>query len=47
MPTTENGPPVEQVVAAPTYMADIRFFFRPQDVEHGRQGGIELGTYEG
>ncbi|GAA2807535.1 hypothetical protein GCM10010505_37230 [Kitasatospora aburaviensis] len=29
-------------------MADIRFFFRPQDVEHmAAKGGIELGTYEG
>lgn len=35
------------VVASPTYMADIRFFFRPVDVEHMGAMGIELGTYEG
>jgi len=35
------------VVASPTYMADIRFFFRPVDVEHMGAKGIELGTYEG
>jgi tyrosinase len=36
----------DQVVASPTYMADIRFFFRPEDVEHMGAKGIELGTYE-
>lgn len=36
-----------QVVASPTYMADIRFFFRPVDVDHMGAKGIELGTYEG
>lgn len=36
-----------QVVAAPTYMADIRFFFRPVDVDHMGAKGIELGTYDG
>jgi tyrosinase len=35
------------VVASPTYMADIRFFFRPVDVEHMAKKGIDLGTYEG
>jgi tyrosinase len=35
------------VVASPTYMADIRFFFRPLDIEHMATMGIELGTYEG
>jgi tyrosinase len=35
------------VVASPTYMANIRFFFRPVDVAHMGQMGIELGTYEG
>jgi len=37
----------DQVVAAPTYMADIRFFFRPEDVEHMAAKGINLGTYDG
>ncbi|MFJ3788683.1 tyrosinase family protein [Kitasatospora sp. NPDC090091] len=44
---TETSPTVDQVVAAPTYMADIRFFFRPEDVEHMAVRGIELGTYDG
>ncbi len=35
------------VVASPTYMADIRFFFRPLDIAHMGTMGIELGTYEG
>jgi tyrosinase len=47
MTTTENSPIVDQVVAAPTYLADIRFFFRPDDVEHMAAKGIELGTYDG
>jgi tyrosinase len=37
----------DQVVASPTYMADIRFFFRPEDVEHMAAKGIDLGTYDG
>jgi hypothetical protein len=29
-------------------MGDVRFFFRPEDVQHmGRAMGIELGTYDG
>ncbi|MDQ3934410.1 MAG: tyrosinase family protein [Actinomycetota bacterium] len=30
----------------PTYMADIRHFFRPQDVRHMGDRGIHIGTYE-
>jgi tyrosinase len=37
----------EQVVANPTYMADIRFFFEEIDIEHMGAKGIELGTYAG
>src|SRR3982750_1070056 len=37
----------DQVVASPTYMKDIRFFFRPKDVQHMASMGIELGTYVG
>jgi tyrosinase len=28
-------------------MADIRFFFRPEDVQHMHSKGIDIGTYEG
>lgn len=35
------------VVAAPTYMGDIRFFFRPVDVQHMARFGIDLSTYDG
>jgi tyrosinase len=37
----------DPVVANPTYMADIRSFFRPEDVQHMGWKGIDLGTYEG
>ena len=37
----------DQVVASPTYMADIRFYFRPEDVDHMSAKGIDLGTYDG
>src|ERR671932_563389 len=37
----------DQVIADPTYMADIRFFFRPEDIEHMAPKGIDLGTYDG
>ncbi|GAA2812116.1 tyrosinase family protein [Kitasatospora aburaviensis] len=47
MTTTNTTKEVDQVVATPTYLADIRFFFRPQDVEHMAEWGIELGTYDG
>ena len=36
----------DQVVAAPTYLADIRFFFRSVDIDHMAAKGIELGTYD-
>src|SRR3954464_1613573 len=45
-PMTETAP-AEQVVTSPTYMADIRFFFRPDDIDHMASKGIDLGTYEG
>ncbi|WP_127506621.1 tyrosinase family protein [Actinoplanes solisilvae] len=38
---------VEQVVASPTYLADIRNFFRPEDIEHMALKGIDLATYDG
>ena len=34
----DNAVP-DQVVTSPTYMADIRFFFRPEDVDHMRREG--------
>jgi hypothetical protein len=37
----------DQIVASPTYMADIRFYFRPEDVDHMGAKGIDLGTYDG
>lgn len=37
----------DQVVASPTYMADIRFFFRPEDIDHMGAKGIDLSTYDG
>jgi len=37
----------DPIVASPTYMADIRFFFRPEDVDHMGAKGIDLGTYDG
>jgi tyrosinase len=42
----ENTAP-DQIIASPTYMADIRFFFRPEDVDHMSAKGIDLGTYDG
>ena len=42
----DNAVP-DQVVTSPTYMADIRFFFRPEDVDHMRAKGIALDTYDG
>lgn len=35
-----------QVVTSPTSMADIRFFFRPVDVDHMGAKGIGLGVYD-
>jgi hypothetical protein len=43
---TESTVP-DPVVPSPTYMADIRFFFRPVDVDHMGTMGIDLGTYDG
>ncbi len=37
----------DQVIASPTYMADVRFFFRPEDVDHMGAKGVQLGTYDG
>ena len=37
----------DQVVGSPTYMADIRLFFRPEDVDHMGPKGVDLGTYDG
>ncbi len=37
----------DPVVANPTYMADIRFFFRPIDIAHMGAMGIDLSTYAG
>lgn len=34
------------VIANPTYMTDIRHFFRPEDVQHMGDRGIPIGTYE-
>jgi tyrosinase len=28
-------------------MADIRFFFTPEDIDHMDERGIDLATYEG
>src|SRR4051812_14634126 len=41
----DNG--VDQLVSSPTYMADIRGFFRPEDIDHMALKGIDLATYEG
>jgi tyrosinase len=37
----------DQLVASPTYLANIRFFFRPEDVDHMAAKGIDLSTYDG
>jgi hypothetical protein len=37
----------EEPVKNPTWMADIRFFFTQEDIDHMGQRGIELATYEG
>jgi hypothetical protein len=37
----------EHEVASPTYMADIRFYFRPEDVDHMGAKGFDLATYDG
>jgi hypothetical protein len=38
---------VDQVIPSPTYMADIRGFFRIEDIDHMAMKGIDLSTYEG
>ncbi|MBD0693424.1 tyrosinase family protein [Streptomyces sp. CBMA123] len=43
-PASPNGDPI---VAAPTYLADISTYFRPDDIAHMAAKGIELGTYDG
>jgi tyrosinase len=35
-----------QVVEHPTYMKDVRFFFRPRDIAHMAAVGVALGTYD-
>jgi hypothetical protein len=42
----ENDDVAEQVVTSPTYMADIRFFFRPVDLDHMGPKGVALDTYD-
>jgi tyrosinase len=37
----------DKVLASPTYMADIRLLFRPEDIDHMGAKGIDLGTYDG
>ncbi|HEV2755644.1 MAG TPA: tyrosinase family protein, partial [Actinomycetota bacterium] len=36
----------DPVVDNPTYMADIRHFFRPEDVQHMGDRGIPIGSYD-
>jgi hypothetical protein len=40
-------PTYEEPVKEPTWMTDIRFFFRPEDIDHMGEKGIDLATYEG
>ncbi|MFD5465673.1 tyrosinase family protein [Kitasatospora sp. NPDC127059] len=47
MTTPQPGPADDPVVASPTYLADIRTYFRPEDVDHMAAKGIDLGTYDG
>lgn len=42
-----SAPTTGQVVAKPTYMADIRFFFTSTDIAHMAQKGIDLSSYDG
>jgi hypothetical protein len=35
-----------QVVEHPTYMKDVRFFFRPRDIAHMAGVGVALSTYD-
>lgn len=40
-------PPTDEPVKNPTWMADIRFFFTAEDIDHMGRRGIDLATYEG
>lgn len=40
-------PTPEEPVKNPTWMADIRFFFTQEDIDHMGMRGIDLATYEG
>ena len=40
-------PTSEEPVTKPTWMADIRFFFTPEDIDHMGKRGIDLATFEG
>ncbi len=48
-PTPAPPPPGgdDPLVTDPTYMADIRFFFRPGDIACMKAQGVDLGTYAG
>lgn len=37
----------DPVVDNPTYLGNIRYFFRDIDIDHMQQKGIDLGTYDG
>ncbi len=37
----------DQVIDSPAYMADIRLFFRPEDVAHMGAKGIDISTHDG
>ena len=37
----------EEPVKNPTWIADIRFFFTPEDIDHMGERGIDLATCEG
>ncbi|MFQ6195502.1 tyrosinase family protein [Streptomyces sp. NPDC000405] len=47
MTTPQTNPADDPVIASPTYLADIRNYFRPDDVTHMAAKGIDLGTYDG
>ena len=42
-----RAPSDDPLVAHPTYMADIRYFFRPGDIACMKAQGVDLGTYDG
>lgn len=50
LPAPPTGTPAaddDPVIAHPSYMADIRHFFRPADIACMKAKGIDLGTYAG